>query len=159
MSVALYLSKLDQIGEALAEHLASAPVLKAEECEVISKVDDSVSDLVAERVGKAGGLIALVAVQSFRPISAGAPGPRITVTWNISLWARRSSRTQRNAAVTLAEAMLARVQGWIPEGGLCYDEFRLVEGSQQPHPKYVIYEATFSASVQIAAPTLIPTVP
>lgn len=152
MSVQLFQSKLETIGDALATHIEGAPALAAEGCEAISKVDGKVGSMIEERTAKGTGLVAIVALEAVRSLSVGAPGPRIKATWNVSLWARRSTREKRNSCVTLYEAMLARVQGWEPEGSLCYDEFQLDGGGQVPHTKYVLYEASFTSSVQISAP-------
>jgi len=150
----LYQSKLQTIADALAVHLAAAPVLLAEECEVISKVDDTISSVIAERVGKAGGLLCIIALERIARIQPGGAGPRVRVTWNISLWARRAQRTQLNTGATMYEAILARVQGWQPSTeGLCYEEFDFASGGHVPHPKYSIHEASFAAVVQIAEPS------
>jgi len=156
MSTSLYQSKLDRIGDAIAERLRTAPVLSAEACEVISKVDDDISSIIEERVAKLGGLLCIVALMRVGRTERHAAGPRVSVTWNISLWAKRMKRVGRNPAVVMFEDILSRLQGWQPDAdGLCYDEFDLVSGTQQPHPKYVLYEVTFTSSVTLAVPSLI----
>lgn len=155
MPAPLYVSKLDQIGEALAARIAAAPVLAAEGIECVSRVDDTIGSVIAERVAKAGGLLCVVALQSVAPIAPDAPGPRIRATWSLSLWARRANREQLNPGPVLFEDLLAQVQGWQPSTStLCYDEFRMQSGGQVPHPKFSLYEAFFACTVQIAAPTL-----
>jgi hypothetical protein len=152
MSVTLYVSRLQEIGDALAAHIALAPVLAAESCEVVSRVDDTIATMIEQRVAKAGGLLAIVALEEVSPSQVGAPGPRVRATWNLSLWARRAMRSQKNAGPVLFEAMLARVQNWKPTGALCYDEFSLVRGSHVPHPTFSLYEASFAAQVTLGDP-------
>lgn len=156
MSVPLYTSKLETIADALALVIAAAPVLAAEGCEVISRVDDTIGSQIEERVAKAGGLLCVIALQSLRPLQAGAPGPRVIATLNLSLWARRATRSQKNSGPVLFEALLAAVQNWEPADSLCYDQFSLVSGGQQPHPKFSLYEASISAPVQLAPPIAVP---
>lgn len=153
----LYTSKLETLADALAAVVAAAPVLAAEGCEVISRVDDTMASIIEERTGKAGGLLCIIALKSLRPNNPGAPGPRVVATYNFSLWARRSQRTQRNSGPVLYEALLAAVQNWEPADSLCYDQFVFTGGGQQPHPKFSLYEADFAAPVQIGAPVEVAT--
>lgn len=152
----IYASKLEQIADALAERIKGAPVFAAEDAEVISRVDDKISSQIEEKVGKAGGLLTTVALTSIQATETGAAGPRVRVNWVVTIFSRRAIREGKNSGMTLLEALLARVQGWLPaQDGLCYDEFALVSAEQIPSAKYSIMRAVFSSTTTLRAPVLV----
>ncbi len=92
------------------------------------------------KVGKAGGVAILIAVQDYSGFTPGSKFPRADLSYTITVWAKDVINAGEYPAAQVMKSIMRRLWHWNPRSGHSLGEVKFGNGGRVPNGSFTIYD-------------------